>query len=459
MRLWTALVLIARLAAGSAASRLALGQGPAAALLTPRPSKGDAAGQRDDIAAFERQFLKADRSYSPGSRAEAVKRLEDLRRKAGAISDTLFVLRLSQIAALADNGHTGVIYRGRHAEERHVGVRLASFGPDFAVVQAEASHADLLGARLAAIDGTPIDGLRQVARTLAGGVASRRDQMAPVLFESLDQLNALGLTRSAQQATYRFGLRDGAMREETLTAADRGVRGGGCTFLNPENAAEGWGWRTLLAADKAPWALREPRENMRTRDLPDLDALVIQLRVNIDAGRSIEAFLDQAEAARRKTGRRNVILDMRMNGGGDLQLTRKWMSELPSHLPAEGRVVVLTSPCTFSAAISSTGYLKQAGGARVVLVGEAPGDRLRFWAEGPPVFLPHSGAMVLMATQRHDYITGCKGFDDCHDYVARHPIALPSLDPDIKAPWTLDAYAAGRDPGMEAAERVLSRAR
>ena len=37
----------------------------------------------------------------------------------------------------------------------------------------------------------------------------------------------------------------------------------------------------------------------------------------------------------------------------DLQLTRDWMQSIVSKLPADGRVLVLTSPWTFSAAISS----------------------------------------------------------------------------------------------------------
>jgi len=147
-----------------------------------------------------------------------------------------------------------------------------------------------------------------------------------------------------------------------------------------------------------------------------------------------------------------------MNGGGNLQLTREWMSSIASRLPAGGRVVVLTSPWTFSAAISSTAYLKQAGGDRVVLAGEAPGDRLRFWAEGQPIVLPHSGAMILPATQMHDYLTGCKGFPECHGAVVRFPIAVKTLAPEVAAPWTIDAYAAGRDPGMEAAAKVLRNA-
>jgi hypothetical protein len=415
--------------------------------------------QREDLAAFERGFFEVDRSYSPEARAVAKKRLAELALSAGSVSDTRFILTLSQIAALADNGHSGIIYRGSAPELGRVGIRLAPFGHGFVVVQAIADQASLLGGRLVAIDGTKVATLREVAHTLTGGIASRRDRMAPLLFESPGQLQALGLARSATQATYAFEMQDGRAREATLGIVS--APGGGddqtAEVLAPESAPADW--RTLLAPDKAPWSLQEPGETMRSRDLPAQDAMVIQLRANLDGARPIATFLAEADAARRSAGRRNVVLDMRANGGGDLTQTREWMSALPSRLPPSGRVVVLTSPWTFSAAISSTGYMKQAGQGRVVLVGEAPGDRLRFWAEGRPITLPHSGAMVLMATQQHDYLTGCRGYPECHSEVVKYPIAVKTLDPEIAAPWTLESYAEGRDPAMEAAARVLSRPR
>ena len=122
-----------------------------------------------------------------------------------------------------------------------------------------------------------------------------------------------------------------------------------------------------------------------------------------------------------------------------------------------GRIFALTSPWTFSAAISSVGYLEQAAPRRVTIVGEAVGDRLNFFSEGDVVELPNSHAMILNATERHDYPTGCRGFGDCHGPVVRNPIAVPSLQPDIAAPWTIDAYIAGRDPGIEAVAAALAR--
>jgi hypothetical protein len=147
------------------------------------------------------------------------------------------------------------------------------------------------------------------------------------------------------------------------------------------------------------------------------------------------------------------VLDLRMTGGGDLNTTRAWVRRLPRI--ASGRVFVLTSPWTFSAAISTTGYLKQSAPDRVTIVGEMVGDRLDFHSEGDVFTLPNSGAAILNATERHDYRTGCRNVENCHGSVVRYPIEVASLAPDINAPWTIEAYRAGRDPAVEAIAAAL----
>jgi hypothetical protein len=423
----------------------------------PPVPQGDVRAQGEDLEVFTRDVLNVDRSYSASARTDAEQRIASLRTELGRVSDVRFVLTLAQIVALADNGHTVMLSRGTSPGLARVGIRMTPFGEDFFVVRSTKDHADLLGGRLVGVDDVSVVRLREVARTLRGGIASWRDRSAPLLLESPGQLYAMGLTKSSSEATYRFETRSGAVRAVILApVAMSGGPGDLVSVLDPGIGASGW--QTLLAEDRAPWSLREFDQPFRQRDAPELDAIVIQLHANIDAGgQSIAQFLEAADAARRLARRDNVVLDMRFNGGGNLQLTRAFMASLPSRLPPTGRLVVLTSPWTFSAAISSVGYLKQAGGDRVVLVGEAPGDRLQFWAEGQPVRLPNSGALILIATQRHDYLTGCRNFSDCHPYVRRFPIAVKSLAPEVSAPWTLEAYAAGRDPGMEAAASILGK--
>jgi hypothetical protein len=157
-------------------------------------------------------------------------------------------------------------------------------------------------------------------------------------------------------------------------------------------------------------------------------------------------------------------------------LTREFMAAWPARVPAPGRFYVLTSRRTLSAAIASTAYLKQAGKDRVVLVGEAPGDRLVFFSEARPVQLPHSGLFFGPSTARMDFHTGCRQYKDCFVGVAppgqahapllikgmkaedikRQPIAVASLEPDLPAPWTVDSWLHGTDPAMEVLRKAAT---
>ncbi|MEW5915817.1 MAG: hypothetical protein AB1762_05405, partial [Gemmatimonadota bacterium] len=208
-------------------------------------------------------------------------------------------------------------------------------------------------------------------------------------------------------------------------------------------------WRMLRSPTQLPWSLQQPGVQWRLRAAPEIDAVVVELRHNANMpNASIGRFLDSAQRVLAERRPRHVVLDMRFNGGGDLNTTRAFAQQLPARVP--GRIFVLTSPYTFSAAISTVGYLKQAAGDRVTIVGEEVGDRLEMWSEGRPVELRHTRIFVGTATERHDYVGGCRAYRDCHRSVVRHPISVPTLAPDIRAPWTRESYLAGGDPGMDA---------
>jgi hypothetical protein len=412
-----------------------------------------AEARRADLEVFRSHFLGRDRSYSQAARAEAQARLAALEARVSDVSQVYFELELARIVALADNGHTNFFAGPRSSRYNHVPLRLTPFGEEFYVVRATAEHADLLGARLIAIDGSAIEALRGGARSLAGGVASWRDRTAPDLFESPEQLQALALTSAMDEATYSFALPSGAIVERRIAAGPpdpaRGVFDASRWLYPALTPLEHADWRAALPEQATPWSLRDPDKPFRWRMLGELEAMIVDLRQNNDGvGRTMRDFLGEVQreiAARRP---RQFVLDLRMDGGGDLNTTRDFVQALPQLVP--GRIFVLTSPWTFSAAISTAGYLKQAAPARVLIVGEGVGDRLQFFAEGDVVALPNSHALILLATERHDYATGCRGFSDCHGSVRRNPIAIASLDPDIAAPWTIEAYLAGRDPAMEA---------
>lgn len=417
------------------------------------------AQMRDDISAFRTQVLGRDRSYAADARLKAESQLAGLEAGIDRVSPVQFALALARITALADNGHTNAASSVRARFFNRVPVRLTAFGDEFRVVRATEANADLLGARLVAVDGHAIAELRDSARTLSGGVPHWRDRFAPVLFESPQQLHAMGLARDPARATYAFQTLDGrAVQRQLGDDANKptDARGGNRLLFPALTPGEEGKWRALLAATQAPWSLSEADVPFRWRAAPEIDGMVVELRQTANApGQPIGEFLT-AMTQRIETQRpRNLVLDMRVNGGGNLNTARDFMKRLPSLVP--GRIFVLTSPWTFSAAISSIGYLEQTAPDRVTIVGEEVGDRLEFWAEGRPVTLPNSGLVIGIATERHDYQNGCRAFSDCHGPVVQNPIAVPTLVPNIPAPWTIDAYRAGRDPAMEAVVAQLRR--
>lgn len=413
----------------------------------------------EDIAQLREEFLARDRAYSADARRAAEAMLAELERTAATIEAAEFDLGLARVVALADNGHTTTFAGPRSRRYERSDLRLVPFGEQFHVLRVKTENADLLGARLVAIDGVPVERLRELGRSLVGGTAAWRDRSIPYLLESPPQLRALGVGKRGAAPVYRFLTLEGREVERSFSVSPPGgdrVRGNANRWMFPALApAEDRSWRTLIEPERAPWALQEPTRRLRFRHDPALDAVVVEMRQSSDPpGETLSDFFAAVEQAIAETRPAHLVLDLRMNTGGDLTATRDFAEQLPTLVP--GRVFALTSPFTFSAAISTLGYLKQAAPDRVTIVGEMVGDRLEFFAEGRPVTLRHSQEVVLMATQRHDYVNGCRAFDDCQRHVVSRPIAVRSLAPDIAAPWTIEAYRAARDPAMEAVAAALA---
>jgi hypothetical protein len=431
-------------------------------LAAAQPVSTTAAERRADVAQLREIMSDVEKSWTPATRALAMARIDSLARAVDTITPVGFELAVARIVATADNGHTVAPAARRGARFNRIGVRFAPLGPDFVVMRARPADADLLGARIVAIDGQPLAAVREVAHQLNGGTSAWRDRFVPFTLESPEQLHALGLARAADAATYRLELLDGRTIERRLAgeASDttRLRQGSQRWFFGEAMATDTTPWRVLRAPEQLPWSVRDPGSPFRLREAPEAEAVVVELRQNTNApGMPIARFLDSARTMIERVKPRNVILDMRFNGGGDLNTTRNFMRLLPTIVP--GRVFVLTSPYTFSAAISSVGYLKQAAPEKVTIVGEEAGDRMEFWAEGRAITLTNSQIPVGLGRERHDYRNGCRAFTDCHGSVVREPIAVPSFTPAIAAPWTREAYLAGRDPGMDAIVAQVARDR
>jgi hypothetical protein len=401
----------------------------------------------EDVAAV-RNYVARNRAYTPASRAEAISRIALLPGLTG--DPARFELEVAHIAALSDNGHSALLPPQWASRYKRSPVRLGLFADGLYVVAAPPDRRALLGRQVLRINGHDWRRIRAAYARYQGGEPGFRDQFVPLFMELPALLVAAGFGTDPDLVEYSLAPRRRGAAEPVLVAAALSPYPGEAAFTGTPMLIEA---AAMLPPAALPLYLRDAGQRFRLAFVPEIDAAFIQLKAT--GGLHIDDFLNDVLtrlAARRP---RNIIVDLRFNMGGNLNITRDFMQALPG-LAQGGRVYAITSGRTFSAAISSLGYLRQAAGDRLVIVGEPIGDRLEFWAEGDIMRLPGLDGLMLYATERHNYMTGCPEAD-CHASIRDHPIRVTGLQPDIAAPLRYADFRAGRDPAMDAIARDVRR--
>jgi hypothetical protein len=417
-----------------------------ASLALPASTVSAAPGPAD-VAAM-RSYVERNLAYTPSGRAEALRRITLL--PGLARTPARFELEVAHIAALADNGHSALLPPQWTARYRRSPVHLGLFADGLYIVSAPADRAQLVGRPVLRVNGRDWREIRTAYARYQGGLPSFRDQFVTLFMELPALLAAAGFGSDPGQVTYTVRSRAGRAERVVVPAALSPYEGDAVFTGRPAlfDAA------AMLPQERVPLYLRAPERIYRLAFPEGLDGAFVQLKAV--RGPGIAQFLESTLETLRRRRPRVIVVDLRFNIGGDLNIARDFMQALPAL--AQDRVYAITSGRTFSAAISSLGYLKQAAGDRLTIVGEPIGDRLEFWAEGDIMQLPGLGAMILYANERHNYMTGCPE-RDCHGSIREHPIRVRSLQPDIPVALTWADFQAGRDPAMVAIARDIARRR
>ena len=415
------------------------------------PAEGDAQSRVEDLEALA-TWVDGEASFSDEGRRMAHDRIAAILDRGPAEDLPGFYLQVASVVGLADNGHSNLTTAPVYGFGL-VPVRAFWFSDGLHIVRAKADWSDLLGARIDSIGGvTPGELVRRLDPFHGGTDGHFRQYFATPLLFSPDFLRAAGVTESATDLRLSITAHGEPVTRTVTLQRDRngpGRGGAGWRALVPADNAAGGAWLGVVR-DSLPLFLRDSDQPFRYALIPAIDAGYIQLRSNIDrAGIAIRDFVAQVRDRLESDGPRFIILDNRFNPGGDLTRTADFARELPSLVPSDGKVYVLTSNATFSAGIYTSFYPKATDSQRTVVVGEHVGDRTRFWAESRgPVRLPNTGWTIGQSLQTHDLGTSCTT-PDCHFGSrgrARFDIAVGALEPDVEIGMTFDQYRAGVDP-------------
>ena len=346
--------------------------------------------QRQDLDYFGK-LLAMDRSFSPAHREEANGRLKALAEAGTALSPPEFRVALMEVAAMSDNGHTSVT-SASGARPMELPVRVAGFSDGIYVTHATKENVDLLGGKVVAIDGHPIADVMQKLEQLHGGTGGWRRAYAETYISQLDLLVGTGVTPNLRQSVWTVTLPSGV----TLTKALIPYRQPDsepflfvkANYSNLPLTALGTNWASFQPDRRMSATFAGFDAPFRRFRLPHSCVMVVQLKSSHDEGQiHIGDFVAATRADLEANKPCTLIFDNRFNDGGDYLNLARFASALPKLV--SGEIIVLISPMTFSAGITTVGFVKQAGGDRVILVGEPVGDRLAFYSEGNRGCLPN----------------------------------------------------------------------
>jgi hypothetical protein len=258
---------------------------------------------------------------------------------------------------------------------------------------------------------------------------------APYLLVMPEVLHGLGLVDDLDRVPLVLE-RDG--RREDVVLAPAGV-----SPLMARDTDRSWeplpGWVDARGApDGWPLWLRQPGNKFWFAYLGPARALYVQFNeVGDKPDQTVAQFADSMFAFARAHPVDRLVLDLRLNGGGNGELNRPLVLGLirADSLRGRGHLFVLIGRRTFSAAQFLVSDIERWTDA--IFVGEPTASRGNQYGDSYRIRLPNSGVTVRVSTLYWQ-------LSDPRDL-------RPWTPPEVAAELTFDDYRRNRDPALEAA--------
>ena len=370
--------------------------------------------------------------YHKVSRDQFAAAVADLDARIPTLERNQIIVGMMRIAALAGDGHSRVDPR----KDAKFGfpslpLKLYLFEDGLYVRAARPDYAGLIGSRIEAIGGIPVDeAIRRVRAISSVDNEVGYRLFAPLYLNMPDILHALGLStrRDAAVLKLRKGRRSWTA---TVPAGEVEASWPPDTDISLVTPA---GWSDARVTPLPLW-LQAPLDYHRLIALPERQALYAQINMITDIpGQSLAAFGERIRKQAEAANPRAVIIDLRLAYGGNHDLRHRFIRELVKTEDEDTQLFVLTWRGSFSATEALLVDLDRLTNA--VFLGEPASSKPNSWGDAYRMAMPNSGISVRTSL----YWNQLKGQS-----------AEPWTAIDIAVPYTFADYAAGRDPVLEAA--------
>jgi hypothetical protein len=333
--------------------------------------------------------------------------------------DELMVELLRLVALLGErDGHANMNpLAGGHRRVLHLYPIATYEFADGVYVVAAPGRPQLVGRKLVAIEGRPIADVLRLLDPLVtyDNALSLAAHRSPYL-ASAEILHGLGITPTAGGAVFSVeGVADVAIAPVTANAYVTALRPAYPNYLD--------------GMPKRPKPLLVQKRGA-SQWVTTLDrGRVVYFVYNTVTG-DTTATADRILRLARRPKTRRVIVDLRNNGGGNINTYPYLLQTLKSRsINKRGKLVVLIGRTTFSAAVHFAVDLRR--GTRAILVGEPTGGSPNHYSDTDPVALPVSGYTINVPRIHFEKLPGQSGLQ---------------LDPNVAVRLTGADFFAGRDP-------------
>lgn len=391
---------------------------------------------REDLHFLAQQMpLKHKRLFHTMTEAEFDSAVQKLDADIPRLNDDQIFVRLAQLMALVQDGHTGFDLRPLPPPDRkdHIPIRFDRYEDGIYVRAAAPEYADALGGKVVRV-GT-VDWKDAIQRVDSIESHDPDNLGEPLAWSAKTTLNCprllhgLGLSDSADAADFVIE-KNGQQRTFTMKAS---VSMG--PWLLNSIPADWVDARPSTAS--VPLSRKHEDKTFWFTVLPGQHAVYFQFNLVLPlGGENLDDFTKRLATALQAPEIDRLVIDMRNNTGGDNTLIRNLLVALiRSKQNHRGGMYVLTGPTTFSAAQNFVNRL--GNDADIILVGAPTAENVNFYGDPVGIALPRSHLEAAVSTLWWQD-------EDPRD-------TRTATFPELAAADTFADYVEGKDPVLELA--------
>ena len=346
--------------------------------------------------------------------------LTRIKQQLTSLTETSLAIELMRLTQQVGDGHTQFAWWG--TEHHRYPLELRLFGNDLRVVGIARQHKQLLGAKLIAIEGIAIEQLHKLIEPILQGVENiySAQQRFTETIVVADILHGLKIIQHLQQASFTFKLSSGEELSIKLESfPNQQFHKPNMDFIKKSTLTNFTPGKISVKGLDLQLSNNHQIAYLDFYSYPDFPTM--------------QDFAEELIELLREKNTKEVIIDLRNNGGGDffVGLQLAWALIMVDNLNWNHGIYVLTGRKTFSAAMSNAVQYRQLLNA--TLVGEPTGANPVGYQDAGTFKLPNSGWVVMYSKRLYKF----------------QETSTPGVQPDVLLTPDWELLKQGRDNQLE----------